>query len=75
MPIGFELDEEEDESEPEPEVGTGHASYTPDDVANYGAMLELAYRAARRLRKLGATRLKVGDIKVEFGPAPRARKR
>lgn len=68
MAIGFELDDDDATDEPETQVVDGHASYTADDVANYAAMLELAYKAARRLRKLGAVKLEVGDIKVEFGP-------
>lgn len=45
MAIGFELDDDDATDEPETQVVDGHASYTADDVANYAAMLELAYRA------------------------------
>lgn len=66
--IGFELEDDEDGSEPAPAVGSGCASLTAVDEDR---RLDVVVAAVAKLRDLGALRVKVGDVEVQFAP-PRA---
>lgn len=71
MPIGFELDDEDDGAEPEPTVGSGCASLTDDGTAAIAA----ATRAIARLRRLGATFVRVGEMEAHFPRPPTQRRK
>lgn len=65
MTIGYRLDCD-DECEATPTVGEGCASLTAsDDLAR---ALEASYAIAARLRALGATEVRVGDVHAKFPP-------
>ncbi len=68
MPIGFDLDDEDEaDCEPEPVVGDGCASLTVADDSGVETIREAA-RAMLRLRRAGATFVKIGEMEAQFGP-------
>ena len=68
--IGFDLDVPEEEDDEEGEefdvemVGQGCADFTPTDAPPVS--LDEMVRAARKLKKLGAKRIEIGEFRVEF---------
>ena len=69
MPIGFDLDDEDEaECEPEPAVGDGCASLTPVDGHGEVETIREAAKTMLRLRRAGATFVKIGEMEAQFGP-------
>ena len=68
--IGFDLDVPEEEDDEEGEefdvemVGDGCADFVPCEP--HPVSLDELVKAARKLRKLGARRIKIGDMELDF---------
>ena len=68
-PIGFQIDDEEEWDDEDGEefdvemVGEGCADFTPVEPT---VTLDDMVKAARKLKKLGAKRCKIGDFEVDF---------
>ncbi len=65
IPIGDDADDDESDAGPQ-DVGTGHASFEACEPSLRDTVA-VCVRAALRLRAVGATKVVIGDLSIEFG--------
>jgi hypothetical protein len=68
--IGFRLDNDDDDDdssdESEETVGEGHVSFVADTAVELAERLHIVLDAVRKMRRMGATTIEVGDVKATF---------